>query len=130
MKIRRVLIAGLLGAAVSSAVFAAAANLGVGTDTLGAGGTSVASCDTGFTSAYVVPTTGGSAFMVTGVTVGDIAASCVGGLLQVTVIDSTNASIGAGEVTVPASSSVTVPLSPTSDPAQIVGLRIAIVGGS
>lgn len=129
MRIRRIVIAGLVGAALSSAVFAAAANLTVGTDTLGAGGASVASCDTNFTSAYVVPTSGDSAFKVTGVTVGDIAPSCAGGLLKVTVIDSTNAAIGAGEATVLQASSVTVSLSPMVDPEQIVGLRLAIVGG-
>ncbi len=129
MRARRVLVAGLIAAALSSAVFAAAANLGVTTDTLGAGGTSVSTCDSAFTSTYVVESSDDSAFKVTGVTVGDIASACVGGRLQVTVIDSTNASLGTGQVTVPDSSSVTVPISPGADPALVVGVQIAVVGG-
>lgn len=130
MKIRRVLAAGLAGAAIASAVFAAAANLGVGTETLGAGGTAVTSCDSGFTTTYEVPTTGESAFLVTGVTVGDIAASCAGGLMEVVVVDSSDASIGSGQATVPNASSVTVPLSPAADPAAVVGVHIVVIGGS
>ncbi|MDP8931411.1 MAG: hypothetical protein M3O70_23295 [Actinomycetota bacterium] len=130
MKIRRLVAAGLVGAAIASAVFAAAANLGVGTETLGGGGTAVTSCDSGFTTTYEVPTTGDSAFLVTGVTVGDIAPSCVGGLMKVVVVDSSDASIGSGQVTVPDASSVAVSLTPAADPAAVVGVHIVVVGGS
>lgn len=130
MKIRRLVAAGLIGAAVSSAVFAAAANLNVGTATLGAGGIAVQSCDSGFTTTYEVPTTGDSAFLVTGVTVGDIAAPCAGGRMEVVVVDSSDTSLASGQVMVPNASSVSVPLTPAADPAAVVRIHIVVVGGS
>lgn len=45
-KKKKIFVGAVLGTAVFAGVFASAASLGVSTETLGAGGTSVASCDT------------------------------------------------------------------------------------
>jgi uncharacterized RDD family membrane protein YckC len=71
---KRFLIAGLAAAAVFATVLGVAASLTVNSGALGAGGTSVSSCDTvGVNTSYMVTWTGSPpGFRVTGVTVSDI----------------------------------------------------------
>ncbi len=75
---KKLLVGAVMGVAVFGAVFASAASLGVTTETLGAGGTSVASCDTNgvkatYTTAYDAAVPG---YKVSTITVTGIADTC------------------------------------------------------
>lgn len=75
---KKIFAGAVVGTAVFAGVFASAASLGVSTETLGAGGTSVASCDTDgvratYTTAYDKAVPG---FKVSTITVTGIADTC------------------------------------------------------
>ena len=110
---------------VTTATVAAASSLGgVAGDSMGAGDAPIAACDTGFTVSYT--TSGGN---VTAVTVGDIAAACAGGVLRVTVKNSTGASIAAGgPQTLAAGASATASVAPQPVAEDVTGVDISIVG--
>ena len=91
------LIFGLaVGAVAFAGVFAMAASLGVGSNSLGAGTADVASCDTDgvdhtYDTAYAAGLPG---YRVTQVQVTGIAAACDGYDIKATVLDSADASLG------------------------------------
>ena len=95
---RNILIKLLAALTVGGLVFAMAATLSVSSGGVGAGDTTVASCDTdGVSTAY---TTAWDAtdkrYEITTVTVGGLADACDDKTIKVSLTDSTGASIGAG----------------------------------
>jgi hypothetical protein len=107
-----------------------AADLGLTTVGLSAGSASVTECDTSFTPSYTVANG-----RVTVVTVNGIAdPACEGGLLSVTLTNSSGASIGAGgPITVATDAGTTdnsaaVPLDPDPAAPQVANTHISITG--
>ncbi len=93
---KRLTIGLIVGTAVFAAVFGMAANLGVQSDSLGAGAADVVSCDDSISVAY---TTGWNAtakkYVVNTITVSGIdGATCAGHKLSVTVLDGKGAVLG------------------------------------
>lgn len=115
----------------ASASVALAASLGVGSAALGAGVAAVPRCDAnGFT--YTFTTSGGD---LTAVTVADLAdPACEGGELQLTLTDSTGASIASGgPQPVPTdgdsvANSLTVSTTPQPSATQVAGIHVSVNG--
>lgn len=77
---KRIVMAVAIGAVVFGGIFGLAANLGVSSDTLGAGTSAVAACQTAPVSVSYTPTydaTGTAGYRATTVTVDDLAAGCL-----------------------------------------------------
>ena len=111
-----------LAAALALAT-AAAAGLDVAGGGVGAGTASVARCDPdGFSLSFT--TLGGD---VTAVSVGGIAAACVGGELSVT-LTSSGANVGGGGPVSVAGSAADVSITATPDADAIDGYHVAVVG--
>ena len=129
MKLAAVSLIVLVTLSVSAARFAAAATLGVSSQTAGAASAAVPACDTdGFT--YPVRAVNASHF-VTSLTVGGVAAACAGSTLTVNLADGTGASIGNGSVAIAAGfagGSVVVTITSSTAATSISGYRVAIVG--
>jgi len=112
--------------AVGAASFAAAATLSVASASLGSGRVAAAVCDSdGFTYTHTLNTS----HAVTTVTVSGINAACAGGTLQITLANSSNASIGSGSAALPSSgflgwATVTIAGAPPS--ANVTSYRVAI----
>lgn len=102
---------------------AVAASLGTITGTLGAGGASVAECDTDFGAGYT--TVSGN---VTAVNVTGIAAQCVGGALSVTLTNSAGTAMGSGGPVTISGASANVSISGSPDGDLVAGLRVSIEG--
>lgn len=115
--------------ALGWAAVAFAAGFPLVVSTVGAGSATVAHCDPdGFTISYTT-----SAGNVTKATVGGIKEpTCAGGSLQLTLTDSSGASIaGGGPATVPAMAdpgALTVSLSPQPYAGAVAGYRVVITG--
>ena len=94
--------------------------------TLGAGSAVVAACDTdGFTVTHTVVVS-----TVTAVNLSGIASTCQGGLLSVTLANSSGASIGSGgPTTVPAGGSMTVNVTTGTPAASAVAAVHVVVTG-
>ena len=114
---RRAIVASLLGLTVGGGVLASAASLGVTGNTLGAGTVVIASCDTDgvtlrYTHTYVaaVPAINPGSYRTSGVTISGIAPACSGKALDITLKDSTGASLGSGNV-----ASIVAPVLPATD---------------
>lgn len=127
---RFVIVAAALGAA--AAVSAAGTSLAIGGsqgNRLGAGSTSVATCQgTAFTVGS--PVVNGSG-QVTQVTVGNILASCTGSTVHLTLADGSNAALGGGSAIVPAGGATTsaaVTLSPAAPRASVAKYFVVVVG--
>jgi hypothetical protein len=128
---RRRILKGLAIVTVFGGVFAMAASLGgISSANLGADDAVVASCDTdGVTTAY---TSGWDAtderYETSAVTVGGLADTCDGQTMKVTLIDSSNASLGEGTLTIPTGvgTSHSVTLAPASSSEAVTGVHIAI----
>ena len=103
---RRAIVASLLGLTVGGGVLASAASLGVTGNTLGAGTVVIASCDTnvilkyGHTYSAALPIAPGNpgSYRTTTVTISGINDTCVGKSLDITLKDSTGASLATGSV--------------------------------
>ena len=97
MNNKKKLIFGLaVGAAAFAGVFAMAASLGVGSNSLGAGTADVASCDTDgvdhtYTTAYATAIPG---YRVSGIQVTGIDTACNGSSIKATLLDTADASLG------------------------------------
>ena len=134
---RRLAAAVLAGAATFAAVGASAASLGgITASTLGADKATVTSCDTdgvgvSFTNAYdatLLPVSIVGGYKTTTVTVTGIAAACTGKSLNLTVKDSTGASLGNGSVASISGTTAAVTLSGTVSAKDIEGVAIVITG--
>lgn len=96
MNSKKKLVLGLaVGAAAFAGVFAMAASLSVGSNSLGAGTADVASCDADgvahtYTTAYATAIPG---YRVSGVQVTGIAAACNGYSIKATLLDTADASL-------------------------------------
>ncbi len=110
---------------VATAAYAAAATLGgITSRSLGAGRAAVASCDgDGVTISYTT-----SSGAVTGVTIGDIAAGCTGGTLNVVLANSEGTSIGAGGPATFGGAAVSVSLSPQPSASNVAAAHVSIAG--
>lgn len=105
---RRAVVAALLGLTVGGGILASAASLAVTGNTLGAGTTLIASCDTDgvalkYGHTYVGGTVnpapqGPGAYRTSSVTVSGIALACVGKAISITLKDSAGVSLGNGTV--------------------------------
>ena len=94
--LKRFVVALMVGGIVFGAVFAVAASLGVTSDTLGAGGASVVSCDTdGVTTSYTVGYDSSiPGYKVSTVSVSGIdGTACNGKTMKVTLTGTSNASL-------------------------------------
>lgn len=120
---KRSLLLAIVAVATTATVATASSLGGVAGGTVGAGDAPIAACDTGFTVSYT--TSGGN---VTAVTVGDIAAACAGGVLRVTVKNSTGASIAAGGPQTLSGASDTISVAPQPAAEDVTGVDISIVG--
>ena len=110
-------------AAAFALATAAAAGLDVAGGGIGAGTATVATCDPdGFSVSFT--TLGGD---VTAVSVGGIAAACVGGELSVT-LTSSGTSVGGGGPASVSGSAVDVSIPATPDADAIDGYHVALVG--
>ena len=101
---RRAVVASLLGLTVGGGILASAASLAVTGNTLGAGTTTIASCDLDgvalrYGHTYVPGVTAAQGqYRTSSVTVSGIALPCVGKAISVTLKDSLGASLGNGTV--------------------------------
>ncbi len=127
---RRNLLALLAGVLAFALVVGAAASLGgITSSNLGADDSVVASCDTdGVTTAYttVYNTTGSAGFKVDDVTVGAIAAPCVGDSMTITLTGAANASLASATSTVAAGTTTTVDLGSTALAEAVTGVHVVI----
>jgi hypothetical protein len=118
---------------VFGAVFAMAASLGgISSANLGADDAVVASCDTdGVGTTY---TSGWDStddrYETSAVTVAGVADTCDGRTMKVTLIDSSNDSLGEGTLTIPTSvaTSHSVTMSPAPSSEAVTGVHITIGG--
>lgn len=129
---RRAVTALAIGVAATGAVLASAASLGVTGNTLGAGTSVIASCDTdgvslAYTHSYDTAT---GTYRTSAVTVSNINNACNGLRLDLTLRDSTNASLGSGSITslsLPlGTTSATVTLASPANANAIVGAAVVI----
>lgn len=118
-------IAVLTLALLAAAVHLSAASLGGSTPArLGAAGATVPRCDAnGVSVTYVV-----SSGTVTQATVSDIASTCVGGSMAITLANAAGASIGAGSAQPVAGSSLTFALSPQPTASAVASVHVSITG--
>ncbi len=110
---KRTLIAALAAMIVFGSVYAFAASLtGVSTALVGADNSAVASCDTnGVSTSYTSSwDTTDKRYEITSVTVSGIAAPCIGQVVNVSVNDSADASLGVGSATLASGTSLAVSL--------------------
>jgi hypothetical protein len=125
---KRMLIALVVGAAVSGGVFASATTLGgVNTNTLGANNAAITACDAdGVTSAYgTTYNTTSKKYDTTSVTVSGIAAGCVGKTLKFTLVSSTGTSLYEGtKAVVGTSEAFTVPAGTAADSVENIAVTI------
>jgi hypothetical protein len=131
---KRALIAGIAGLSIGGGVLASAASLGVTGNTLGAGTSVIASCDTdgvslAYTNSYVGGTgVGGGTYRTSAVVISGIAAACAGKPMSVTLRDSGNVSLGSGTIAaiVGTSSTVSFGATPWIDASAVVGAAVVI----
>lgn len=125
---KRLLVALVLGAAVSGGVFASATTLGgVSNASLGANAAAVASCDAdGVASTYATTYNSTSKkYDATGVTVSGIANACTGKTLKFNLVNSAGVSLFEGTKTVAgASETFVVPAGTSADLVDHVAVAI------
>jgi hypothetical protein len=134
MRSRRTLLAILGGIAAFAIVVGSAASLGGITSTsLGADDSVVASCDTdGVTSSYstVYNTTTTAGTKVNDVTIGGLDAACHGKSMTVTLVNTSNASIGEVTQAVPGTGTTNVLnfVTPNVLAENVTGIHVVITG--
>lgn len=129
---KRTVLATLLGLTVFGAVVGSAASLGgLTSPALGAGATVVAACDTdgvsvSYTQSY--STTAPAGYKVTAVTVSDVADSCDGQTISVTLSDAADTSLASGTVAVPTSAATShaVSLTPAAAAGAVTKTHVVI----
>lgn len=109
---KRTLIALLIGAVVFFGVYALAASLGLTADTLGAGSTAVAACQSGtinvsYTATYSATAPGYQATTVTLNNLDETSGHCGGATAKVTLSGASNASLGEQTATLPTGAGTT-----------------------
>jgi hypothetical protein len=120
---RLVVLIGVVTAAVSI-TYASAADLNMTTDSLAAGGSTIASCDPdGVDVSYTL-----SGDDVDQMTVQGIAPGCDGGEISATLVDASETAIGEGGPQAVTGSSETLSISPQPDSLDVVGVHVVIVG--
>ena len=121
---RRLVHLGIV-AAVATTAYASAATLGgVASETLGAGSAVVQSCDgDGLALSYAVVDDA-----VTEVIVDDIAPTCVGGRLSVTLTDASDAAIGSGDHASLSATSQSIAIASQPDAELVTDAHVLIVG--
>jgi 1-aminocyclopropane-1-carboxylate deaminase/D-cysteine desulfhydrase-like pyridoxal-dependent ACC family enzyme len=130
-KVKRTLIALMAGVMTFGAAYGLAAGLNLTSDTLGAGDTVVAACQSGtltatYSSSYSSSLPG---YEVGTVTVTGMAASCHSKAYKVTLYGSGNASLGEATGTTPASgSSFAATFASPVSAAALTGLSVVISG--
>lgn len=135
-KRKKIFVGAVIGTAVFAGVFASAASLGVSTETLGAGGTSVASCDTDgveatYTTAYDKAVPG---YKVSTITVTGIADTCsnLSYKIQATTADGTALTAASGTLgaftTGTTDNTVAVTPAALLEAADVEGVYIVISG--
>lgn len=129
---KRVIVKLLVATVVAGATFAMAATLNLTGDGLGAGSTTVASCDadgvqTSFTTAWDATD---ERYEVTDVVVAGIADTCDGKAAKVTLTDGTGASLGekTGTIAVGVATTETFTLNTALDAAAVSGTHVTIAG--
>jgi hypothetical protein len=127
---RRAVIASVVGLAATGGILASAAALSVNANTLGAGTSVIASCDTdgvtvSYTSAY---NAAAGAYRTTAAVISGIAAACDAKSIDVTVSGAGGASLANGTGTIAAGGTHTVTFASAVDPALITGAAIVITG--
>lgn len=134
-KRKKIFVGAVLGTAVFAAVFASAASLNVSTETLGAGGNTVASCDTDVNVTYVTAYNNTiPGFAVGEVTVDGLADACAGLAykIQATLEDGTNVEVDSGTLTLTGTTAnaktASITPSATLDASQVDGIYIVISG--
>ena len=128
MKNKKKLVLGLaIGAASFAAVFAMAASLTVGSNSLGAGNADVASCDTdGVAHSYTTSFASGlPGYKVDTVVVTGIAAACNGYDIKATVMDTSDNALTSATGTV-SGTSHTFNVSGTVSAAQVEDIAVVI----
>jgi len=100
-----------------------AASLGGIGGALGAGGASVAACDSAFGAVYTTVSGNVTAVQLTG-----IAAACEGGVLSVTLADDAGTAVGSGGPATISGTNASVSISATPDAELVAGLRVSIEG--
>jgi hypothetical protein len=133
---KRALVAVLIGAAIFAGVYGFAATLGVNSDSLGAGSSAVAACQTGavsvsYTSSYNAAAPAG--YRATTVTVGNLdttAGACGGKAIRVTLTGpgASNASLGEQTGTVPSSGSSMSLAFAGVNASDVTGVHVVIAG--
>jgi anti-sigma-K factor RskA len=128
---RRYAIAATAAFAVLAATLGLAASLNLTTDTLGAGQSVVAACQTGTLNVVYTPsysTTSGK-YVVGTVTVNGLQSGCYGKSFRVSLFGSGNTSLGEATGTTPTTgSSFTATFSPAVDAASVTGVALVIEG--
>ena len=130
--LKRWLVVGVVGVVAFATVWAAAAALTVNSSTLGAGTTTISSCDTnGVDVSYTVSwDSTNKRYAVATASVTNIMDACRGKTISVTVQDSSNVSLGNGSTTVATgttnvnTTSVTITGSP--DASAVANVTVAI----
>lgn len=133
---RKMIVALLVGATVSAGVYAAAASLTVGSDTLGAGNTAVAACQAGtLTAAYATSYAAGlPGYKVGVVTVNGLdtvsGTNCASKAYKITLTGTADASLAEITGTTPASgTSFTADFSADDIKAEdVLGVHVVITG--
>jgi hypothetical protein len=128
---RRTLVAIVIALACFASVYGMASSLGgVASASVSADNAAVTSCDAdGVTSSYTtVWDATDERYEVTAVTVGDVADTCDGQTLSVTLTDSTGAQIGTGSTAIPTSvaTSFAVPLATASSAKLTENIHVLI----
>ena len=121
---RLIILLAAVAMGVPCSLAAASALQGVNSAKAGNGSAPVSGCDSdGFTVSYT--TSGGN---VTSVTIGDIATTCNGGSLKVTVVDGSRTSLASGGPVTVSGSTATVSVSPNPAGATPAGVDVSIAG--
>jgi len=129
---KRIIGAAAAGVVAFSGIYALAASLSVSSNTLGAGTSSVAACQSATLNATYTPesySTTGPAYTSAAVTVTGLASSCYSVPYRVTVYGSGNTSLGEATGTTPATGSTfTATLPSAVNDASITGVAIVLGG--
>lgn len=136
MKIKRTLVALVVGAAIFGGIFALAASLGVTSDTFGAGNTSVVACQSETLNVSYAPSYNSASpvgYRATTVTVGNLdtsASACGAKAIRVTLTGpgSSNASLGEQTGTTPSSGTSMSFSFPGVSASDVTGVHVTIAG--
>ena len=127
---KKIILGVVAGATVFGGVYGLAASLGLTSDTLGAGQTVVASCQSTPVRATYSPTYDATVpgYSSTTVTITGLAAGCLNKAYRVTLTDATNASLGEATGTTP-TSGTSMAVTFTSVSATTIGGLAAVISG-